>query len=68
MEVFGLPVLAFLSAFVAVLYQRAFGVGVLSDGWVLLEIDRQGSVRLLSSSFPITPSRTPIFSWRCFGS
>jgi hypothetical protein len=29
---FGLPILAFLSVFVAVLYQRAFGVGVLSDG------------------------------------
>jgi hypothetical protein len=39
---FGLPILVFLSVFVAVLYQRAFGVGVLSDGWVLLEIGRQG--------------------------
>ena len=37
-----LPVLALLAVYVTVLYRRAFAVGVLSDGWVLLEIGSRG--------------------------
>src|SRR6476646_3715986 len=68
---FGLPVLAFFSGFVAVLYHRAFGVGVLSDGWVLLEIGSRGFYKapfvLLSyHTLPVTNLFMAVL-WKLFG-
>jgi hypothetical protein len=39
------PVLALLAVWVLALYWQALGVGVLSDGWVLLEIGSRGLLR-----------------------
>src|SRR3982751_1179841 len=39
---FALPVLALLAVYTLVLYRRALAIGVLSDGWVLLEIGSRG--------------------------
>lgn len=36
------PVLVLLALYTAILYARAFAIGVLSDGWVLLEIGSRG--------------------------
>ncbi len=40
-----LPVLALLAVWVLVLYRQALTLGVLSDGWVLLEIGSRGLLR-----------------------
>ncbi|HEX3554141.1 MAG TPA: hypothetical protein VIA62_13020 [Thermoanaerobaculia bacterium] len=40
-----LPVLALLAVWVLVLYRQALTLGVLSDGWVLLEIASRGLLR-----------------------
>jgi hypothetical protein len=68
---FALPVLVFLSVLVAVLYQRAFGVGVLSDGWVLLEIGSRGFrkapfVLLSYHTLPVTNLFMAVL-WKLFG-
>lgn len=68
---FALPVLVLLSVYVTVLYWRAFAVGVLSDGWVLLEIGSQGFLEapfvLLSyHTIPVTNVFMAVL-WNLFG-
>jgi hypothetical protein len=66
-----LPVLALLAVWVLVLYRRAFAVGVLSDGWVLLEIGSRGLRKapfaLLSyHTIPVTNLFMAVL-WKLFG-
>jgi hypothetical protein len=68
---FALPVLSLLSLWVAVLYRRAFAVGVLSDGWVLLEIGSRGFrkapfVLLSYHTIPVTNLLMTVL-WKLFG-
>jgi hypothetical protein len=68
---FALPVLSLLAVWVAVLYRRAFAVGVLSDGWVLLEIGSQGFrkapfVLLSYHTIPVTNLLMAVL-WKMFG-
>src|SRR5262245_52802073 len=68
---FALPVLALLAVYVAVLYRRAFAVGVLSDGWVLLEIGSRGfrkapAVLLSYHTIPVTNLLMAVL-WKVFG-
>jgi len=68
---FALPVLGLLALSIVVLYRRAFAVGVLSDGWVLLEIGsrgfRQAPFVLLSyHTIPVTNLLMAAL-WKTFG-
>jgi len=68
---YAFPVLVLLAVYVAVLYWRAFAVGVLSDGWVLLEIGSQGfrkapSVLLSYHTIPVTNLLMAAL-WKLFG-
>jgi hypothetical protein len=68
---FALPVLSLLAVWVAVLYRRAFAVGVLSDGWVLLEIGSRGFrkapfVLLSYHTIPVTNLLMAVL-WKLFG-
>lgn len=66
-----LPVLALLALWTAVLYARALAVGVLSDGWVLLEIGSLGVrkapfVLLSYHTIPVTNLFMAVL-WKLFG-
>ncbi|MFL6195903.1 MAG: hypothetical protein ACJ75H_17115 [Thermoanaerobaculia bacterium] len=66
-----LAVLALLTLYTAVLYRRALAVGVLSDGWVLLEIGtlgfRKAPFELLSyHTIPVTNLLMALM-WKLFG-
>lgn len=68
---FALPVLVFLFAYTVVLYWRAFAVGVLSDGWVLLEIGSRGFreapfVLLDYHTIPVTNLLMAVL-WKLYG-
>src|SRR6266852_2716831 len=65
---YAFPVLAFLTLYVGVLYRRAIAVGVLSDGWVLLEIGcrKAPSVLLSYHWIPVTNLFMATL-WRSFG-
>jgi hypothetical protein len=68
---YALPVLALLAVYTGVLYRRALAVGVLSDGWVLLEIGsrgfRQAPFTLLSyHTIPVTNLLMAVL-WKLFG-
>lgn len=66
-----LLVLLLLGLFMGVLYRRAVGIGVLSDGWVLLEIGNRGlleapKVMLSYHTIPVTNFFSAVM-WRLFG-
>ena len=66
-----LLVLLLLCLFTGVLYRRAAGIGVLSDGWVLLEIGNRGlleapKVMLSYHTIPVTNFFSAVL-WRLFG-
>ncbi|MFL6263126.1 MAG: hypothetical protein ACJ76Y_25795 [Thermoanaerobaculia bacterium] len=68
---FALPVLALLAVYTLVLYRRALAVGVLSDGWVLLEIGSRGFrkapfVLLSYHTIPVTNLFMAAL-WKLFG-
>lgn len=68
---YALPVLALLTVYAGVLYRRALVVGVLSDGWVLLEV---GSLGFRKAPFVVLSYHTiPVANvfmavlWKLFG-
>jgi|GEM_PF-3355297 len=66
-----LPVLALLAVYVLALYRRALALGVLSDGWVLLEIGSRGLrkapfVLLSYHTIPVTNLLMAVL-WKLFG-
>ena len=68
---FGLPVLLLLAGYTAIFYWRAFASGVISDGWVLLEIGSRGLARapfaiLSYHAIPVANLFIAIL-WKLFG-
>ena len=66
-----LLVLLLLGIVTGVLYRRAVGIGVISDGWVLLEIGNRGlleapKVMLSYHTIPVTNFFSAVL-WRLFG-
>ncbi len=64
----GLAVLLGLAGLIGVAYREAFGIGVFSDGWVLLEIGSKGFLKaptiLLSyHTIPVTNLFTALLWW-----
>lgn len=68
---FGLPVLLLFAGYTAIFYWRAFASGVISDGWVLLEIGSRGLARapfatLSYHAIPVANLFIAIL-WKLFG-
>ncbi|HEX9940467.1 MAG TPA: hypothetical protein VGG03_00510 [Thermoanaerobaculia bacterium] len=66
-----LPVLLLLGVYVGFLYRRAVGIGVLSDGWHLLEIGSHGLLEAskVTLSYHTIPVANLLFAvlWKTFG-
>lgn len=66
-----LPILLLLGVYVGFLYRRAVGIGVLSDGWHLLEIGSHGLLEAskVTLSYHTIPVANLLFAvlWKAFG-
>jgi hypothetical protein len=70
-DLFGPPALLLFAAYVAIFYRRAFSSGVISDGWVMLEIGSRGLAKapLALLSYHIIPIANLFVAllWKLFG-
>jgi hypothetical protein len=66
-----LPILLLLGVYTGFLYRRAVGIGVLSDGWYLLEIGSHGLLEAskVTLSYHTIPVANLLFAvlWKTFG-